>query len=367
MHSAVKADGVKKDVLIVGARCAGAPLAMLLARKGFSVTAFDRCAFPSDTISTHFIWPTGVAALQRWAILDSILAARPARCSKWLLSAGGADRRDSLEPVDGIGYAVSLRRFTLDALLVRAAREAGAEIREQTVIDDLVFECGAVVGVRGHDVRSGEPFEERAALVVGADGKDSLVARSVRAATYNAAPSLTASYYTYVIDSETDTDTAELYTNPPFEFLLTPTDDGLTMVNLVIASALIPEFRKNVETNFFDAFERHPRLARRLRSARQVAPVKGAVHLPNFFRQSFGTGWALAGDAGYHRDPIRAQGIHDAFLDAEDLANAIARALCGKDDMEGSLRDRQERRDYRTRASYERSLKAAMFELPDAS
>jgi flavin-dependent dehydrogenase len=356
---------VKSDVLIVGARCAGAPLAMLLARKGFTVTAFDRSTFPSDTLSTHFIWPEGVAALRRWSVLDLILAADPAKCTQWSASSPDGDRRENLEVVDSIAYAISLRRFKLDALLVRAAREAGAEVREHAVFDDLILDGDSVTGIHGHDARSGKRFEARAPIVVGADGRDSSVARAVGAAEYHTAPSLTASYYTYTIDSETDRETLELHTMPPREFLVTPTDEGLTMVNLVIGSALIPEFRKSVETNFFAAFDHCPQLAGRLRKSQQAAPIKGAVYLPNYYRQSHGAGWALVGDAGYHRDPIRAQGIHDAFLDAEDLAGAIERGLLRTNSMDDELHAHQARRDARTSASYERSLRAARFEAAD--
>jgi flavin-dependent dehydrogenase len=356
---------MKKDVLIVGARCAGAPLAMLLARRGLAVTAYDKCAFPSDAISTHFIWPIGVAALHRWAIWASILAAWPAICHKAYSSAPDGELVGPLHEVDGVNYAISLRRFKLDALLVKAARQAGAEIREHSAIDELIVEDSRVAGVRGHDIASGVHFEERAAIVVGADGKDSFVAREVAAPKYNEAPSLTASYYTYVVDEETDPDMLEVYRRPPREFVLFPTDGGLTMVNLVIGAALVPEFRKRVTANFFAAFDECPGLAKRLRRAKRVAPIKGSVHMPNYYRQSYGPGWALVGDAGYHRDPIRAQGIHDAFLDAEDLAAAIERGLMHTGSMEIALRERQEKRDDRTRSPYELAVKAAGFEDSD--
>jgi flavin-dependent dehydrogenase len=357
---------MNKDVLIVGARCAGAPLAMLLARKGFAVTAYDKCAFPSDAISTHFIWPIGVAALHRWSIWESILAAWPAICHKAYSSGAGGELTGPLHEVDGINYAISLRRFKLDALLVKAARQAAAEIREHSAVDELIVENDAVVGIRGHDIASGEHFEERAAIVVGADGKDSFVAREVGAPKYNEAPSLTASYYTYVVDEETDPDMLEVYRRPPREFVLFPTDGGLTMVNLVIGAALVPEFRKRVTANFFSAFDECPELATRIRRAKRVAPIKGAVHMPNYYRKSYGPGWALVGDAGYHRDPIRAQGIHDAFLDAEDLAFAIERGLKHRGSMESALHKRQEMRDDRTRSPYQIALQAAGFEVSDA-
>jgi flavin-dependent dehydrogenase len=358
---------MSKDVLIVGARCAGAPLAMLLARKGLRVTAFDKCAFPSDAVSTHFIWPIGVAAIHRWSIWESILAAWPAVCHKAYSSGPEGELIGPLHTVDDVNYAISLRRFKLDALLVKAARQAGAEIREHSAVDQLIVEQGAVVGVRGHDVATGKQFEERAAIVVGADGRDSFVAREVGAPKYNEAPSMTASYYAYFVDEETDPDMLEVYRRPPREFVLFPTDGGLTMVNLVIGAALVPEFRKNVRANFLAAFDECPALASRLRRAKQVAAIKGSVHLPNYYRQSFGPGWALVGDAGYHRDPIRAQGIHDAFLDAEDLAFALERGLSHRGSMEEAMRARQEKRDDRTRSPYELALKAAGFDAEEAA
>jgi len=336
---------------------------MLLARKGFSVAAFDRSTFPSDTISTHFIWPEGVAALHRWSVLDMILAAGPAKCTQWFASTPDGDRREALQAVDGIAYAISLRRFKLDALLVRAAREAGADVREHAVFDQLIFDDDRVIGIRAHDAISGKRFEARGSIVVGADGRDSPLARAAGAAEYNSAPSMTASYYTYTIDGETDRETLELYTRPPREFLVTPTDDGLTMVNLVIGSALIPEFRKSVKSNFFAAFDHCSQLAGRVRTSRHVGCIKGTVNLPNFYRQSHGPGWALVGDAGYHRDPVRAQGIHDAFLDAEDMAAAIERGL-RTSSLQAELRAHQARRDDRTAGSFERSLRAARFESP---
>jgi flavin-dependent dehydrogenase len=203
--------------------------------------------------------------------------------------------------------------------------------------------------------------------VIGADGKDSFVGRAVHAAKYNEVASLTASYYTYVIDRDTDPDTIELYRRPPREFLFFPADEGLTMVNLVIGSALIAEFRRNVKANFYKAFDEYPSLGGRLRRAKQVGSIRGASELPNYYRQSYGPGWALVGDAGYHRDPIRAQGIHDAFLDAEDLSTALSSGLEGTASLEDALRARQERRDYRTRNPYDLAVKAAAFEVPDAN
>ena len=334
---------------------------MLLARKGFAVTAFDRSTFPSDTISTHFIWPQGVAALGRWSLLDMVLAAGPAKCTHWFASTPDGERREALEAAGAIAYAISLRRFKLDALLVRAAREAGADVREHAVFDQLIFDDERVTGIRGHDAITGRRFEARGSIVVGADGRDSSLARAVGAAEYNTAPSMTASYYTYTMDGETDRAILELYTRPPREFLITPTDEGLTMVNLVIGGALVPEFRKSVRSNFLAAFDHCPQLAARVRASQHVGPIRGAVNLPNFYRQSHGPGWALVGDAGYHRDPVRAQGIHDAFLDAEDMAGAIGRGLT-TDSLLPELRAHQARRDDRTSGSYERSLRAARFE-----
>src|SRR4051794_8728877 len=152
------------DAIVIGARCAGSPTAMLLARMGYKVLVVDRATFPSDTLSTHVLHPPGVAALQRWNLLDRLKATGCPPIDTYAFDFGpvtiaGAPGTDS-SPV-----AYCPRRIVLDKLLVDGAAEAGAEIREGFTVEELVVEDGCVVGVRGHG-KDGATVTERARVVV---------------------------------------------------------------------------------------------------------------------------------------------------------------------------------------------------------
>src|SRR5207247_2080862 len=204
--------------------------------------------------SPHLIWPPGGAALQRWGLWDEILACEPALCRTSLADFPGGRLAGPWHAVDGVDYTVNVRRIKLDQILVRAAASAGAEVRERVIVDELLFEGERIVGVAGRDVATGARFRERATIVVGADGKNSRVARTVGAQLYNCVPSLTANYYQYVEDPTSDRDVTEVYTRPPREYLFVPTDEGLTIANLAFARHLLPEFRTNIKANLARAF-----------------------------------------------------------------------------------------------------------------
>src|SRR6186997_1968399 len=177
------------DVIVVGARCAGAPTAMLLARKGHRVLLVDQASFPSDTLSTHMIHAPGIAALRRWGVLDQVIASGAPPIDTYSFDFGPFTIAGTPRPADGSSTGYAPRRTILDKILVDAAAEAGVEVREQFTVDDVVFEDNAVVGIRGHAKDGGEVLE-RARVVIGADGRSSHVARSVGAEPYNEKPKL---------------------------------------------------------------------------------------------------------------------------------------------------------------------------------
>jgi flavin-dependent dehydrogenase len=350
------------DVIVVGARCAGSPTAMLLARAGHRVLVVDRATFPSDTISTHLVHPPGVTALRRWGLLDRITATGCPPIDTYSFDIGPFTISGSPGTTDDpVAYAP--RRTVLDKLLVDAAAEAGAEVREGFTVSDVVVSDGRVTGVRGRG-RTGAAVTEHASVVVGADGVRSLVAQAVRADRYHNKPRLQCSYYTYFSGLPMD-GRYEVHLRPDRGrgFGVIPTNDDLT---LVIGGWPYAEFEANktdVEGNYLRIFDLVPPFAERIRAARREARFVGTA-VPNFFRKPFGPGWALVGDAGYTKDFITAQGITDAFRDAELCATALHEALSGACPFAEAMGRYHSARDHHVLPMFELTTQLALLEPP---
>ncbi len=347
------------DVIVVGARCAGSPLAMLLARRGYRVLLVDRASFPSDTVRGHFVQPPGVAALRRWGLLERLVASGCPPIHAMVSDIGDCALTIPIKTDDGLDGGYAPRRFVLDAMLVEAAVAAGAELREHFTVRELLWEDGRVVGVRGR-TQGGAEVDERARIVVGADGGNSIVAREAQAPVYHPHPALTFSYWSYFSDVHlTD---AEIYLRPQScMFICAPTNAGLSVIALQAPLAGFQAFRADIEQNFFRVVEQVPSLAERFRPERRQERWLGVAHLPNFFRRPFGPGWALVGDAGYTKDPFTAQGISDAFRDAELLAEALDNVFTGGSEAETALADYERQRNDASSSAYEETIRAASF------
>jgi flavin-dependent dehydrogenase len=343
------------DAIVVGARCAGSPTAMLLARQGHKVLVVDRATFPSDTISTHQIHRPGVEALERWGLLDRVIATGAPPIETYAVDF------DHFTITGRPGTAYAPRRTVLDKLLVDAASEAGAEVREAFTVEGLVFENERVVGIRGHE-KGGATVTEHAHVVVGADGRYSLVADAVEAEEYDTKPKLLASYYSYWSDLPMDGHFAN-WVRPHRGMAAWPTNDGLT---LVIAGWPFREFEANrddVERHFFETLDTAPEFAERVRAGSREERFVGAA-VPGYFRRPYGPGWALVGDAGYNTDYITAQGITDAFRHAELCAEALHRSLSGERSFEDALDEYRSTRDAEVKPMYELTAQFASLEPP---
>ncbi|HEX5618908.1 MAG TPA: NAD(P)/FAD-dependent oxidoreductase [Solirubrobacteraceae bacterium] len=304
------------DAIIVGARVAGASTAMLMARRGLKVLAVDRAEFPSDTLSTHQVQVPGVARLRRWGLLDGVIAARTPPTRRVRFDVGDVVLEGRWPEFDGADALYSPRRTILDTLLVDAARVAGAEVRERFKVDEILFEDGRVAGIRSGSVR------ERARLVVGADGRHSLVAKAVRPAVYHAIPPRSVAYYTYW--SGVPGDEGRMYVRGDRMIGAWPTNDGLVMTYVAAPAGDFGAFRADPEGRLLEALDRTGELGEQVRAGERADRVKGTADLPNRFHATHGPGWALVGDAGLLMDPITGQGISQAFRDAELLADAVA-------------------------------------------
>jgi flavin-dependent dehydrogenase len=350
------------DAIVVGARCAGSPTAMLLARRGYRVLLLDRAEFPSDTVSTHVVQAPAVAALHRWGLLDEVLAAGTPPIETYSFDFGPVTISGTPHPVDGFSAAYAPRRTLLDKILVDAAVRAGAELREHFSVVEYVIEDGAVVGVRGRR-RDGAPVVERAKVVIAADGRNSELARTVCAETYATKPRSQWAYYTYFRDLPVDG--FEICIRPYRGWGACATNDGLTMVVMGWPIAEADAFKADPEANFLKTFDLVPAFAERLRSATRVERLTG-TSVPGYLRKPYGPGWVLAGDAAYNKDPITAQGIIDAFHDAESVASALHQVWSGTATFAQAMRLRQAARDARVLPIYEFTAELATLEPPPA-
>jgi 2-polyprenyl-6-methoxyphenol hydroxylase-like FAD-dependent oxidoreductase len=350
------------DVIVVGARCAGSPTAMLLARKGYRVLVVDRATFPSDTLSTHLVHPPGVAALQRWGLLDQLVATGCPPIDTYRFDFGPVVLAGAPGTPDA-PVAYCPRRTVLDPILVAAADAAGAEVRSGFTVEELVLEDGTVTGVRGHE-RGGDTVTEHARVVVGADGRFSRVAEAVGPEQYHEKPALLCGYYSYWSDLPVE-GRFEVVARPGRGWAVAPTHDGLTMV---VAGWPFAEYEANkgdVEGNYLGMFDLVPEFAERIRRATREARFAG-TYVVNYFRKPFGAGWALVGDAGYNRDFITAMGISDAFRDAELCAEALDSVFTGGRDYAEAMGEYQATRDRQVLPMYELTAQLATLEPPDA-
>ena len=237
-------------------------------------------------------------------------------------------------------------------------------MRQGVTVEELLYEGERVVGVRCRDSRTGRRFDELARIVVGADGRKSLVARRCGATEYNVAPSRTANFYTYFETDRETLDRNEITMRRSRELIVLPTDDGLAVASLFMPVAEVRDFRRDLQRNFSAAFDNAGAIGERLRSWRQATRIRGAIGLSNLFRKPFGPGWALVGDASYQWDAIRAQGINEALIDAEALSLALGAVFSDVEAFGSAMPRHEQTRNERTRSAYEACLRAGRFELP---
>ena len=310
------------DVLVVGARCAGAATAMLAARRGLRVLVVDRGAYGSDTLSTHALMRGGVLQLRRWGLLPGIVAAGTPEIPSATFDYGGEAVEVAVKPGHGVTSLLAPRRTVLDAALVDAARAAGAEIRHGHTLVELIRGPGERVAGAVVVDPAGRRLEIRADLVVGADGVGSAVARMAGAPVTRQGSHATAAVYGYwqgVAGAG-----YRWYYGTSASAAAIPTNGGLHCVCL---SVTVARFRDGIRRDPVAGFhaglaEVAPGLASEVARARAAGALVAFAGRRGFMLHPCGPGWALVGDAGYFKDPLTAHGITDALRDAELLADA---------------------------------------------
>ncbi|NBM14296.1 NAD(P)/FAD-dependent oxidoreductase [Streptomyces sp. GC420] len=312
------------DVVVIGARCAGSPAAMLFAQQGYRVLLLEKARFPQDTLSSHYIHQPGVALLDRWGLLDELRAAGCQPIDHQSFEAPGVRLDGFSLPVDGHRTTYAPRRFVLDPILAGGAVASGVEFREACAVHDLLYEDDRVIGVR-YTTPGGAEATERARLVVGADGMRSLVARKVGAPNVIEHPRMTCTYYSYWAGVPAH---FELYERPGRWIGVIPTNDDLKLIMAYFPQSEFSEVRTAVEPAFLEAVRTTtPELYERMSAGSRVEQLYGTGHQENYFRKAYGPGWVLLGDAVHHKDSITARGITDAFIQAQSLAGHIGDGL----------------------------------------
>jgi flavin-dependent dehydrogenase len=347
------------DAIVIGARCSGAATAMLLARKGCRVLLVDRARFPSDIPHGHLIHRGGPRRLAGWGLLERVIATGCPAITAMSTDLGDFSLGATNLAVDGVPVACGPRRTALDRVLVDAAVEAGAELRAGFSVEKLTRDGDRVTGIRGGDRRAGTSVTERATLTIGADGRNSHVARAVSAPEYEQEASLTCWYFSYWADVPGDT--LEIHDRHGRAMFAFPTNDGLFAVFVAWPASELSLVRADIERQFLAALDGVPTLGERVRAGRRADRFYGATDLRNFLRKPYGPGWALVGDAGCHKDPYLALGIADAFRDAELLASAAGDGLSGHCELDVALAEYERQRNEATLGDYRSNLERARF------
>jgi flavin-dependent dehydrogenase len=347
------------DAIVVGARCGGAPTAMLLARAGLKVLLLDRNKFPSDIPHGHFIHMGGPRLLKAWGLLDRIVASGCPAVTRQITDFGDFPLRATELELDGVAWGYGPRRRVLDHILLAGAIEAGVEFRDHYLVEDFLYDGSAVVGVRGRDTQGAHVSEERAKITIGADGRNSRLARFVQAPAYDSHPPVACWYFSYWTDAESEL--FELYFRKQRAIFGFRTNDNLLTLFVGFPIDMFQQVRSNIKTHFLQALRLVPDLAARVQNGRQVERFYGTADLPNFFRKPFGPGWALVGDAGYHKDPFMALGIADAFRDAKLLADALIDGYSCRTDLNEALAGYEKQRNRAAAEEYRMNLTSAQF------
>jgi flavin-dependent dehydrogenase len=353
------------DAIVVGGRCAGAPTAMLLAQKGYRVLLVDRATFPSEVVSTHFLWPHGASYLNRWGLLTKVLQVTPAHTVVHLVHEGIALSgsvplpllRQYFQRLHGDDAGVvqqycSVRRSILDQILIDAAGAAGVEVLQGFAVEGLLMDGERVVGIRGR-TRSGAAVEEHARVVVGADGRSSFLARALKLPKYDERRKCTFAYWSYF--SGLGLPAAHIHRRGRLGIAMVPTNHGQHMTLVFGPSEWGHAFRANLATNFQRVLDFvNPELGEQVRArGRREERFYGTLDQSAYLRPLLGPGWVLVGDAACGKDQCTATGMTHAFRDAELAAAALGAGLSAGGEVEEALtRLYQQRRRSQSAAAY---------------
>ncbi len=315
------------DAIIVGARAAGAVMAALMAQQNFRVLLVDRVTFPKTTLSCPLTFGNTFDVLKRIGVLEKIEAIGAPKLRLYQTQIGSVRLHGRMLPYAGFDYAYQIRRELYDEVIFKhVAQMPNVETRLGFNVTDLIWENERVVGVRGRE-GGGDEIEIRADAVIGADGIFSTIAEKVNAKKYNVIAGHTCIYFAYYenVKPAADEPTATIYydADEHFAFVTANSDSDLTVISISLPASQFERVRQNYENVHFEYAQKIPAMVERMCGAKRLSPVYGVSPRDSFYREPFGNGWVLIGDAAYYKDPLPGQGIHDALRSAELATRAF--------------------------------------------
>jgi 2-polyprenyl-6-methoxyphenol hydroxylase-like FAD-dependent oxidoreductase len=348
------------DAVVVGARCAGSPLAARLATQGWKVLLVDSEPPPANTLSTHCLFPNTLARLRELGALQRIEAEHRVNLIEYGIRTFGHEVSGAFTPIGGFDRAATITRPVLDKALLEVAVAAGAETRFGEKVTGLIGAGTPDHPVRGVVLEGGEEIEAR--WVLGADGRASTVASLLGLEKQRPLAGEMAFMFGYWRGLP-PSDRFFIDVIETGSLAWSPCEDDLSLLILGIDPELTRGDATKRQLTFLDGFRKFDDWfdSEWLASAEQV----GGIHLApetmlrGFFRQATGPGWALVGDAGHFKNPSTAQGISDAIEQALHVANELT---AGE-----SLDGYEAWRDERAREHYEWSFDFARFPKPEVA
>ena len=352
---------LEKDAVIVGARCAGSTLAIALAERGWDVLLVDRDTFPSETVSTHFLYPNTVARLDQLGVLDRLQSRHQVPFGANRMIGFGHEIAGTFTPIDGFDRSIGPRRSALDEAIAHTALAAGAEGRFGERVVDLVGAGTEDDPVSGVALESGDRVKAR--WVFGADGRGSTVAGKLGLEKQRAQRGELAFLFGYWRGIP-DNGYMTLLAREDAVANRWAIEDGLTML---IAGGDAESTKGSVDDhhrNSLDQLSRMPELIEPeiLERAELVTDITVAPEslMRGFFRRPTGPGWALLGDACHFKHPATAQGINDAVEQAVHIAEQVSGPA-------GSLDGYEAWRDARAAEHYDWSFAWGRFPRPETA
>lgn len=351
------------DVIVVGARVAGATTAALLAQQGFEVLLLEKSTFPSPTVSCPLLFGNTLEILSKFGAEEVVDRLDAPKLRLYGTEYGFARVATHLPPYRGRNYAYSIQRVRLDEAIARHVEKMpGVTLREGFAVTDLIWEHDRVVGVRGRE--HGAEIEELRArwAVVGADGRTSAVAKMVNASEYDVKPPHGYLYYAYYRNvTPLEEPSAMIYRNiPGMALLVFDADQDLTVLSIGGIDPPFEEARKDPEAAMQKMLQRVPEVAARFKNAERATPISGLAPFRMFRRQAYGPGWALTGDAAMRLDPVTGQGIYQGLHTSELLAAALTK-IRGGAAWEPTMQEFARQRDADSKGAYEFAFVQSQF------